>query len=162
MSLQCLWPEVTLLFYKSPPFVFYAELYLLQFCFIVAVMKPCVIKSPSKWPSWNMPHVNWNLLQPWIGFQTLNEGEEPDNFFWLALGGRKEYDKDADFMNYTRLFRCSNEKGYFTVSEKCSDFCQVSQYTNIQLFCFLLPTYFRTQGYYDVCCIFLPVCTGVL
>ncbi|XP_049849364.1 protein flightless-1 [Schistocerca gregaria] len=61
---------------------------------------------------------------PWIGFQTLNEGEEPDNFFWVALGGRKPYDTDADFMNYTRLFRCSNEKGYFTVSEKCSDFCQ--------------------------------------
>ena len=27
-------------------------------------------------------------------------------------------------MEYSRLFRCSNEKGYFTVSEKCSDFCQ--------------------------------------
>lgn len=27
-------------------------------------------------------------------------------------------------MNYTRLFRCSNEKGYFVISEKCSDFCQ--------------------------------------
>nr|CAD7257477.1 unnamed protein product [Timema shepardi] len=61
---------------------------------------------------------------PWIGFQTLNEGEEPDNFFWVALGGRKSYDTDSDFMDYTRLFRCSNEKGYFTVSEKCSDFCQ--------------------------------------
>lgn len=60
----------------------------------------------------------------WIGFQTLNEGEEPDNFFWVGLGGRKPYDTDAEFMNYTRLFRCSNEKGYFTVSEKCSDFCQ--------------------------------------
>lgn len=22
-------------------------------------------------------------------------------------------------MQYTRLFRCSNEKGYFTVAEKC-------------------------------------------
>ncbi|XP_063216475.1 protein flightless-1 [Bacillus rossius redtenbacheri] len=61
---------------------------------------------------------------PWIGFQTLNEGEEPDNFFWVALGGRKPYDTDADFMGYARLFRCSNDKGYFTVSEKCSDFCQ--------------------------------------
>lgn len=29
-------------------------------------------------------------------------------------------------MKFTRLFRCSNEKGYFTISEKCSDFCQVS------------------------------------
>lgn len=61
---------------------------------------------------------------PWITLQVVNEGEEPDNFFWVALGGRKPYEKSAEFMNYTRLFRCSNEKGYFTVSEKCSDFCQ--------------------------------------
>lgn len=27
-------------------------------------------------------------------------------------------------MQYSRLFRCSNEKGYFTIAEKCSDFCQ--------------------------------------
>jgi hypothetical protein len=48
--------------------------------------------------------------------KVLNEGEEPDNFFWLGLGGRKAaaYDKEAEFMQYTRLFRCSNEKGYFT------------------------------------------------
>lgn len=56
--------------------------------------------------------------------QILNEGEEPENFFWVALGGRKPYDTDATYMEYTRLFRCSNEKGYFTVAEKCSDFCQ--------------------------------------
>lgn len=61
---------------------------------------------------------------PWISLQVLNEGEEPDNFFWVALGGRKPYDIDAEYMNYTRLFRCSNEKGYFTISEKCTDFCQ--------------------------------------
>ncbi|XP_075220548.1 FLII actin remodeling protein isoform X2 [Lycorma delicatula] len=61
---------------------------------------------------------------PWITMQTLNEGEEPEHFFWVALGGRKPYETDANFMEYTRLFRCSNEKGYFTVSEKCSDFCQ--------------------------------------
>lgn len=61
---------------------------------------------------------------PWISLQVLNEGEEPDNFFWVALGGKKPYDTDAEFMNYTRLFRCSNEKGYFTISEKCTDFCQ--------------------------------------
>ena len=71
----------------------------------------------------------------------MNEGEEPDNFFWVGLGEKKAYDKEAGFMDYTRLFRCSNEKGvefsytyflpkpsncagYFTVSEKCSDFCQ--------------------------------------
>ncbi|KAI5633666.1 gelsolin repeat domain-containing protein [Phthorimaea operculella] len=61
---------------------------------------------------------------PWVSLQVLTEGSEPDNFFWVALGGRKPYDTDADFLHYTRLFRCSNEKGYFTVSEKCTDFCQ--------------------------------------
>ncbi|CAA9999620.1 unnamed protein product [Nesidiocoris tenuis] len=67
------------------------------------------------------------ILKPWITLQVLNEGEEPDNFFWVALGGKKPYETDAEFMEYSRLFRCSNEKGYFTVSEKCSDFCQVIQ-----------------------------------
>lgn len=61
---------------------------------------------------------------PWVSLQILNEGSEPDNFFWVGLGGRKPYDTDADFLNYSRLFRCSNEKGYFIVSEKCTDFCQ--------------------------------------
>eukprot|EP00096_Caligus_rogercresseyi_P008686 TRINITY_DN2799_c3_g1_i2.p1 TRINITY_DN2799_c3_g1~~TRINITY_DN2799_c3_g1_i2.p1 ORF type:complete len:447 (-),score=161.92 TRINITY_DN2799_c3_g1_i2:1163-2503(-) len=56
--------------------------------------------------------------------QILNEGEEPENFFWIGLKGKKPYDVEADFMEHARLFRCSNEKGYFTVSEKCSDFCQ--------------------------------------
>lgn len=61
---------------------------------------------------------------PWVSLQILNEGEEPENFFWVALGSRQRYDEDAEYMNFTRLFRCSNEKGYFTVAEKCSDFCQ--------------------------------------
>lgn len=61
---------------------------------------------------------------PWVSLQILEEGEEPDNFFWVGLGGKKPYETDASFMEYTRLFRCSNEKGYFMVSEKCSDFCQ--------------------------------------
>ncbi|XP_073492479.1 protein flightless-1 homolog isoform X2 [Aquarana catesbeiana] len=56
--------------------------------------------------------------------QVINEGEEPENFFWVGIGGQKPYDEDADYMKYSRLFRCSNEKGYFSVSEKCSDFCQ--------------------------------------
>jgi hypothetical protein len=65
-----------------------------------------------------------NNIQDKYSLQILNEGEEPENFFWVGLGGRKEYEKHADFMNFTRLFRCSNEKGYFIISEKCSDFCQ--------------------------------------
>ena len=44
--------------------------------------------------------------------QVLNEGEEPENFFWVGLGEKKPYDKEADFMAFTRLFRCSNEKGW--------------------------------------------------
>ena len=61
--------------------------------------------------------------------QIINEGEEPENFFWVGLGGvpssdELPYDEDASFTKLTRLFRCSNDKGYFCVSEKCSDFCQ--------------------------------------
>ncbi|XP_012520426.1 PREDICTED: protein flightless-1 homolog isoform X2 [Propithecus coquereli] len=56
--------------------------------------------------------------------QVINEGEEPENFFWVGIGAQKPYDDDAEYMKHTRLFRCSNEKGYFAVTEKCSDFCQ--------------------------------------
>ncbi len=78
----------------------------------------------------------------------LNEGEEPETFFWVGLGGKQSYDKvyifqsyvlfvvvntnfklclkSADYMKYMRLFRCSNDRGYFSVTEKCIDFCQVS------------------------------------
>ena len=42
----------------------------------------------------------------------LNEGEEPENFFWVGLGEKKAYEKEAEFMDFTRLFRCSNEKGW--------------------------------------------------
>ncbi|XP_012728550.2 protein flightless-1 homolog [Fundulus heteroclitus] len=56
--------------------------------------------------------------------QVINEGEEPENFFWVGIGSQKAYDEDAEYMKHARLFRCSNEKGYFSVSEKCSDFCQ--------------------------------------
>lgn len=53
----------------------------------------------------------------------IPEGEEPVEF-WAALGGKQEYDTDSSFMDYTRLFRCSNDQGFFSVSEKCLDFCQ--------------------------------------
>lgn len=53
----------------------------------------------------------------------VQEGTEPEKF-WSFLGGRKEYETDSSFMQHTRLFRCSNDKGYFSISEKCTDFCQ--------------------------------------
>lgn len=56
--------------------------------------------------------------------EIVHEGDESDEF-WEALGGKKPYETSAEFMNYTRLFRCTNEKGYFSVSEKTVDFCQV-------------------------------------
>ncbi|XP_076808004.1 protein flightless-1 homolog [Clavelina lepadiformis] len=57
--------------------------------------------------------------------QMINEGEEPENFFWVGLGEKPDsYDEEASYLHYARLFRCSNEKGYFSVSEKCADFCQ--------------------------------------
>lgn len=56
----------------------------------------------------------------------MKEGEEDDSF-WEYIGGKKKYDTSGEFLNYARLFRCTNEKGYFAVSEKTVDFCQVSQ-----------------------------------
>jgi len=53
----------------------------------------------------------------------VKEGQEPD-VFWETLGGKKTYDTNADFMRFSRLFRCTNEKGFFAVSEKTIDFCQ--------------------------------------
>ncbi|VDK36660.1 unnamed protein product [Taenia asiatica] len=55
--------------------------------------------------------------------EMLSEGEEPDAF-WTALGGKGKYDTTADYMQYARLFRLSNDAGYFHASEKCADFCQ--------------------------------------
>lgn len=57
--------------------------------------------------------------------EIVREGAEPEKF-WECLGGKKKYDTNGDFLNFTRLFRCTNEKGYFVVSEKTVDFCQVS------------------------------------
>jgi len=65
------------------------------------------------------------LHSVFVASQILNEGEEPENFFWVGMGGRfEDYDEDAEFLRHARLFRCSNEKGFFSVSEKCADFCQ--------------------------------------
>lgn len=52
----------------------------------------------------------------------INEGHEPELFCEYITPLNIE--KDCAFVNETRLFKCSNEKGYFSVSEKCSDFCQ--------------------------------------
>ncbi|KHN73472.1 Protein flightless-1 -like protein [Toxocara canis] len=56
--------------------------------------------------------------------ELVPEGEESE-VFWEYIGGKKKYDTNGDFLNYARLFRCTNEKGYFAVSEKTVDFCQV-------------------------------------
>ncbi|CAI5446386.1 unnamed protein product [Caenorhabditis angaria] len=53
----------------------------------------------------------------------VDEGNENDEF-WTALGGKKKYETESSFVKHTRLFRCTNEKGYFAVSEKTVDFCQ--------------------------------------
>lgn len=38
-------------------------------------------------------------------WQVINEGEEPENFFWVGIGSQKAYDEDADYMKHSRLFR---------------------------------------------------------
>ena len=63
--------------------------------------------------------------------QLINEGEEPENFFWTGLNGKPEnhdetpcYELEAPWALHSRLFRCTNENGYFAIKEKCLDFCQ--------------------------------------
>lgn len=41
-------------------------------------------------------------------WQVINEGEEPENFFWVGIGSQKPYDEDADYMKHSRLFRWVN------------------------------------------------------
>ena len=85
--------------------------------------------------------------------QVLNEGEEPENFFWVGLGEKKAYEKEADFMNYTRLFRCSNEKGWC-----CLTFCHTLNWSAMLYFRIfhrvwkvfrLLPGRLGWRWYYD-------------
>lgn len=40
-----------------------------------------------------------------LALQVINEGEEPENFFWVGIGSQKPYDEDADYMKHSRLFR---------------------------------------------------------
>lgn len=42
---------------------------------------------------------------PTFSPQVINEGEEPENFFWVGIGAQKPYDDDAEYMKHTRLFR---------------------------------------------------------
>ncbi|KAF7255509.1 hypothetical protein EG68_07069 [Paragonimus skrjabini miyazakii] len=58
-----------------------------------------------------------------INIEFLFEGTETEEF-WKCIGGQRKYDQSADFLQYGRLFRLSNDQGYFCASEKCSDFCQ--------------------------------------
>lgn len=44
--------------------------------------------------------------------QVINEGEEPENFFWVGIGSQKPYDEDADYMKHSRLFRWVNIESF--------------------------------------------------
>lgn len=117
-----------------------------EFCFILKV--PFAVESTGDQTP-GSPPLDTGIVYVWLGcradteevrlaeeiatslypserysLQVLNEGEEPENFFWVGVGGRQPYDCSADYMRHNRLFRCTNERGYFAVSEKCSDFCQ--------------------------------------
>lgn len=47
----------------------------------------------------------YNLFSFFTFLQVINEGEEPENFFWVGIGSQKPYDEDAEYMKYARLFR---------------------------------------------------------
>ena len=68
------------------------------------------------------------MSPPSYALQVIREGNEPDNFFWAAMGGRPaadfEIEHDADYLRHARLFKCTNERGFFRVSELLLDFHQ--------------------------------------
>ena len=119
------------------------------FCYLLRVTKTIPIENGYTSPD-QVKHSNSQKIYVWIGskscsseariaekiarekfllgagvpvVQRVAEGQEPEEF-WSILGGKREYDTDADYMEHSRLFRCSNDKGFFSISEKCSDFCQ--------------------------------------
>lgn len=53
--------------------------------------------------------------------QVINEGEEPENFFWVGIGSQKPYDEDADYMKYSRLFRWVNHLSFGLNLQKIHD-----------------------------------------
>ncbi|CAL8078768.1 unnamed protein product [Calicophoron daubneyi] len=64
------------------------------------------------------------IFDPMKGeLEIIYEGTEPE-LFWKCIGGKKKYDESADYLEFGRLFRLSNDQGFFCASEKCSDFCQ--------------------------------------
>ena len=68
------------------------------------------------------------MSPPSYALQVIREGNEPDNFFWAAMGGRPgpgfELERSADYLRHARLFKCTNERGFFRVSELLLDFHQ--------------------------------------
>ena len=68
------------------------------------------------------------MSPPSYALQVIREGNEPDNFFWAAMGGRPKSDfdieHDADYLRSARLFKCTNERGFFRISELLLDFHQ--------------------------------------
>lgn len=71
----------------------------------------------------SIAHSKFNFESGTPNVVIVNERQEPKEF-WDSLGGYQDYETDSNFLLHNRLFRCSNDKGYFNVSEKCSDFCQ--------------------------------------
>lgn len=39
--------------------------------------------------------------------QVVGEGEEPENFFWVGIGGQKPYDHVSLWVSDVRSHRCS-------------------------------------------------------
>lgn len=60
------------------------------------------------------------------GLQVVEEGNEP-HFFWSALGGKPHpgvIEDNIDYLRKARLFKCTNDRGFFRISEILLDFHQ--------------------------------------
>ncbi|RDD41233.1 Protein flightless-1-like protein [Trichoplax sp. H2] len=119
-----------------------------EFCFFVVVPSSTIANEEENVDEEEMEDQSEGTIYIWMGSKFPEEDAEgidelasflvhernyethlihedsEDEKFWELLGGKAKYDQDADFLRYSRLFRCSNDRGFFKISEKCVDFCQ--------------------------------------
>ena len=54
--------------------------------------------------------------------QIINEGEEPENFFWIGIGGKRKYDRVRHCRHSQASAACSSERKLIIFSECFASF----------------------------------------
>ncbi|KAL7671128.1 hypothetical protein ACOME3_006036 [Neoechinorhynchus agilis] len=100
-------------------------------CYVVRVRFPSANDIVYVWTGQSVPHEDSFMCQQIAHFifqapehtvQYIAQGNEPEMFFWLALNGPLPI--GPPMPSSVRLFRCSNGRGFYQVSEFYPNFCQ--------------------------------------